>query len=321
MLQVLTLATPFFGVILIGFVCGKIARIPRSGLAWLDFYLIYVALPALFFDLISRTPIEELTRWRFIVATTASTFTAFLLSLALGRLISRSDLRIGTIQGLVGSYANVGYMGPGLTLASLGPAAAAPTALIFCFDVALVFTLVPMMMALAAGGGEPVGRTLLRVVRRIVTHPFIIGCMVGALGAVLKVDPPAPVAATITFLRNSAAPTALFALGVTVALQPVGRRALELPPLIAVKLVVHPAIAFFAVTVVGGFPPVWVETAVLMASLPPAATIFVAAQQYDLYTHRAAAAILFGTAASVVTVTAALYLVTHGLLPLAPFGR
>lgn len=320
MLQVLTLATPFFGVILIGFACGKIAKIPRSGLAWLDFYLIYVALPAMFFDLIAKTPVDQLTRWSFSAATTLSTFSAFLIAFFAGRLISRSDLKVATIQGLVGAYANVGYMGPGLTLAALGPAAAAPTALIFCFDVALVFTLLPTMMAIAAGGDLSLGRTLLLVARRIVTHPFIIGCMVGALGAVLQIETPAPIQAMVTFLRNSAAPTALFALGVTVALQPVGRQAKELPALIAVKLLVHPLIAWALLTAIGGFEPVWIQTAVLMAALPPAATIFVAAQQYDLYTHRAASAILFGTAASVFTVTAALYLVTHDLLPLNPWN-
>lgn len=319
MLQVLTLATPFFGVILLGFLSGKIARIPRSGLAWLDFYLIYVALPALFFDLISKTPIEELTRGSFIVATTASTFTAFAIAAAIGMAFSR-DLRLATMQGLVGAYANVGYMGPGLTLAALGGAAAAPTALIFCFDVALVFTLLPIMMAIGGPEKRALGPTLLLVVRRVFTHPFIVATIVGAIGAVIEIETPAPLQATITFLRNSAAPAALFALGVTVALQPVGRRALELPVLIAVKLFLHPLIAWTYVTAVGGFDPVWVKTAILMAALPPAATIFVAAQQYDIYVNRAASAVLFGTAASVLTVTAALYLVTHDAIPLNPWG-
>ena len=40
-------------------------------------------------------------------------------------------------------------MGPGLALATLGPQAAAPVALIFCFDTLLFFSLVPFMMALA----------------------------------------------------------------------------------------------------------------------------------------------------------------------------
>ena len=114
---------------------------------------------------------------------------------------------------------------------------------------------------------------------------------------------------------------ALFAIGVTVALQPVGRRAVEIPVLVFMKLIVHPLVAWTVLTLIGGFDPIWIKTAVLMACLPPAATIFVAAQQYDLYVNRAATAILFGTAASVFTVTAVLWLVTHDAIPLAPWGR
>ncbi|WP_075215893.1 AEC family transporter [Mongoliimonas terrestris] len=316
MLQVVTLAFPFFGVILIGFASGKIARIDRSGLAWLDFYLIYVALPALFYDLISQTPIEELARGRFILATTLSTFLAFLVAYAIGALLGERDPKIGTIRALVGSYANVGYMGPGLTLAALGPAAAAPTALIFCFDVALVFTIVPVMMSLYGGETRSPLQTAFLVIRRVFLHPFILATLVGAAAAFLKVETPAPIQAIVTFLRNSAAPAALFALGVTVALQPVGRGAREIPALVAAKLILHPLIAWALVTSIGDFDPVWVKTAVLMACLPPAATIFVAAQQYDIYVARAATAILIGTAVSVFTVTTALYLVTHDLIPL-----
>jgi hypothetical protein len=50
-------------------------------------------------------------------------------------------------------------------------------------------------------------------------------------------------------------------------------------------------------------------------SLPPAATIYVLATQYDTYVLRASSAILLGTAASVFTVTGVLYLIAHDLLP------
>ena len=45
------------------------------------------------------------------------------------------------------------------------------------------------------------------------------------------------------------------------------------------------------------------------------------AQQYRVYEDRAATAILVGTALSMVTVTATLYLVTHDQLPVDLFGR
>lgn len=315
MTKVLALAMPFFGIILIGFLAGKRARLPRAGLAWLDFYLIYVALPALFFDILSRTPLEELMRGSFAMATTASTFLTLMIAVLVGRVLSGAGMRVAALQGLIGSYANVGYMGPALTLSALGSAAAAPTALIFCFDVVLIFSLLPTLMAIFGEEKRPILATLWLITRRIVTHPFILGSIAGVLGSASGADMPEAVATTISMLRASAAPAALFSIGVTVALQPVDQPHRELPALVAVKLLVHPVMAWTMVTLVGGFPPVWVQAAVLMACLPPAATCYAAAQQYRLYVEQSASGILIGTAASVVTVTATLYLVTHGLVP------
>jgi predicted permease len=102
-----------------------------------------------------------------------------------------------------------------------------------------------------------------------------------------------------------------------VAARPLKRVPAELPVLIAIKLVVHPLLALSVLSVIGSFDPLWVATAVLMAALPPAATIYVIATQYRTYVLRASSAILIGTAASVFTVTAVLYLVKYDLLPWA----
>ena len=86
--------------------------------------------------------------------------------------------------------------------------------------------------------------------------------------------------------------------------------------MLLVKLVIHPIIVLLLLNWVGGFDPAWVATAVLMACLPPAANVFVIAQQYNVYVQRASSAILIGTIASTVTVSAFIYLITEGLLPL-----
>jgi len=95
----------------------------------------------------------------------------------------------------------------------------------------------------------------------------------------------------------------------------------ELPPVLAIKLIGHPVLALVFLAAIGGVPPLWIATAVLIASLPPAVSALVVAQQYRVYEDRAATAILVGTALSMVTVTATLYLVTHDLLPVDLFGR
>ncbi|MDB5583066.1 MAG: malonate transporter, partial [Bradyrhizobium sp.] len=70
MIDVLNLALPFFGLIFIGFACGKIKQIPDTALAWMNFFIVYVSLPALFYSILSKTPLEQLAKFDFVLATT-----------------------------------------------------------------------------------------------------------------------------------------------------------------------------------------------------------------------------------------------------------
>lgn len=315
MSEVLALALPFFGVIFLGLACGRLARIPESGLAWLSFFIIYVALPPLFFSLVARTPFHELTNGTFIAATTATTALCFALSLAVGLWLRRGNLPEASIAAIIGSYSNVGYMGPGLTLGALGAGASVPTALIFVFDSLFFFTIVPVLMAVSGRDNHRFSQTLLLVVRRVMTHPFNVATFLGVAAAYFEFHPPVAVEKTLEFLRNAAAPCALFTLGVSVALRPMGRMQGEVPWLLLIKLVVHPALVWLVLTTVGGFDPVWIATAVLMASLPPALNAFIMAKQYDTYVAGASGGVLIGTVVSVATVTAMLYAVQHDMLP------
>ncbi|MCA0424399.1 MAG: AEC family transporter [Proteobacteria bacterium] len=321
MLNVLNLALPFFGLIVLGFFCGKIKRLPESGLAWMNFYIVYVALPPLFFRLIAATPFEELQNWWFVIGTTLSTYLVFVLSLGIGLAFYKGDLRPATIQAVLGAYSNIGYMGPGLTLAALGPKAAVPTALIFVFDNALLFSLIPFLMALGASEKLDVWGTMKLVVWRIVSHPFNIATFIAVLAAYFQYHPPAAIDTMITYLKNSAAPVALFALGVTVASRDMGKVPRELPIHLFIKLILHPLIVWVLLSLIGGFEREWVYTAILMAALPPALNVFVVARQYDVYIENASTGILIGTLVSIITVTGLLYLLTTNALPLNLFGR
>jgi malonate transporter len=319
MADVFSLALPFFGLIALGFASGKFARMPEDGMAWLNFLVIYLALPALFFQTMSQTPIEELANARFIAATVCCTFLTFIVALLVAAWMRNGNWREATIAGVVGGYANVGYMGPGLTLAALGSQATVPTALIFVFDSTLFFTLVPVMMA--ATGTEKRGalHTALLILKRVFTHPFIVATLIGVAAAAAHWTPPAAIFKTLEFLRNAAAPCALFALGVTVALRPFTETPREIPLMIAIKLLLHPFLIWALLMALGGFDPIWVYTAVLMAALPPALNAFVMASQYGVYVQPASNGVLVGTIASVLTVTALLYLIERKLLPVVLF--
>lgn len=319
MTDLIGLAFPFFGLIFLGYFCGRVVKLPETGLAWLSFFIIYVALPSLFYRIVAQTPFEELANGAFILAILCSTATCAFLALAIGLFFRKGNIGEGAIAATIGAYANVGYMGPGLTLAALGTQAATPAALIFATDSVFFFTLVPLLMATRAGEAESLGHTLWLIVKRVFTHPFNIATLLGVAAAAIHFQEPAPIAKMLDFLKNAAAPCALFALGVTVALRPLKRLPVELGPLLGLKLFAHPAIALTSLSLFGGFSPVWSETALLMASLPPALNCFILARQYHVYIEEASAAVLIGTLSSVVTVTGMLYLVREQLIPLNLF--
>jgi predicted permease len=318
MIDVINLALPFFGLIFLGYFCGRLKRIPDIGLAWLNFFLIYVSLPALFYRILAKTPFEKINNAPFVLGTTLSTFTAFACSFALA-FVFRRNAREATMGALAGSYGNIGYMGPGLALATLGPEAAVPVALVFCFDTILLFTLMPSLMAVTGTQREGVVAAVLSVLKQIALHPFIIATFFGVFSAALHFQAPVALDRLMEFLQNAAAPCALFALGVTVALRPLARVPWEVPSLMAVKLIVHPLAVLVLLSVLGNFTEIWVYSAVLLAALPPALNVFMIARHYETWIEEASGAVLVGTLLSVVTLTTVMWLVKNRMLPVDLF--
>ncbi|WP_068089512.1 AEC family transporter [Polycladidibacter stylochi] len=315
MIEVFTLALPFFLLIFIGYISGRLGRHPKDGLSWMNFFVVYLALPALLFQMVAQTPLDKLASFDFVAATTAATYCAFTLAFFVGVLASSGRMADATIQALVGSYSNIGFMGPGVTLAVLGEQAAVPTALILCFDTILLFVLVPLLMSISGNRQQSLLQVLVLITVKIGTHPFIISVAAGVLVAALKLSLPTFLDETLSLLRNAAAPCALFAMGITVALQKGERFTAEIPLLLLMKLFLHPALVYLLLSFVGGVDPVWLAAAVLMASLPPAANVYIMAQHYQAYERRASSAVLIGTLVSVISVPLMIYLVNTYILP------
>jgi predicted permease len=262
----------------------------------------------------SDTPFSELNNPPFLIATTLATISAFVLAMVAGRVIGDLSLRKATMAGLAGAYGNIGYMGPGLALAVLGAKAAAPTALIFCCDSIFLFTIVPLLMALTDREHPSFLHAIGLAARQIVLNPLIMSAVLGALVAAFHIPLPTALDRTLLFLQNAAAPTALFVLGVTVALRPFDRVPWEVPGVIAIKLLIHPLIVFGLMLLFGPFARPWAATAVLMAALPPALNVFVIARQNNTWIEPASVAVLIGTFASVVTLTSVMWFIQSGRL-------
>jgi predicted permease len=320
MVEVLGLILPLFGLILLGFLGGKISKQPIEALGWLNTFIIYFALPPLFFKLLSKTPIEQLASWGFIFANIGITFAIFTFTFLIGLVNAKGNIGEATIQGLAGAYGNIGYMGPALAILALGEKAAIPVAIIFCFENIMHFAIAPAMMAISGQKKQGIVELVMDIIKKIVFHPFIIATAVGVLAAYFTFTPPEAIQRLIDYLAQTAAPCALFAMGVTLALRPLNRMPWSLGYIVPIKLLLHPALMYVGLSYAGNFDTQWMFTAILLASLPTATNVFVIAQQYNVWVERASASVMITTLLSVISVSALLFGITTGLIPadLAP---
>ena len=314
MYDVIGLVFPYFGLIFTGFLVARFTRQPVEALGWMNTFILYVALPALFFQLLAKTPVEDLAEWRFILGSVFATYVIFSIMFVASVIVSRGEIAQSTIKALAAAYGNIGYMGPGLAVLAFGEKAAVPVALIFCFENIMHFAMAPLMMALAGGEAASGKMLAVGVAKKIVLHPFILATAAGVAAAAIGFHAPMPVERFLDFLARAAAPCALFAMGVTLALRPLKRMPIEMAPIALLKLIVHPALCFVILSWIGDFDRIWIFSAVLLAALPTATNVFVIAQQYGVWVERASASILVTTCLSVVTVTGLLYLITSGTL-------
>lgn len=306
------IVSPFFCFIFIGYVFGKMFDGTDSGLFWLNKFIIYLAVPALLFSLLSKSPIEEMANLNYIITTTFITLGMFIVSMGYLVILRKKRLGDSSLLAASASYGNVGYMGVPLMVALLGEAAIIPATLILIFDSMIHFILVPLIAGRndKGSGFERFIHSLMQIIK----NPFLIASVLGTIIAVFKLPLPSLVSNVSDQLGASAIPTALFSLGVSLSLSKFTGINLDNSFLVIMKLFIHPALVAVIVLSLGIFEPIWAATAIIMATLPTALNVFMMAKQYDRSADMVSSVTLFGTIISVGTISFIVYLVDLFLL-------
>lgn len=292
----IVLLFPFFTYIGIGFVAQRYLDKSEAAQVWMDSFVFYIAMPALLFQTIIRAghPTGEILV--LLAATSAVTASLFLVSASVSRI--RKKGLDPAVSGLVGAYSNIGYMGPILSVQIFGNDAGLPAAMIFCSEIVVVLTLWTVTTAGRVMSIRGIGVEIVKAVG----HPFVLTVVIALIFVTADLSLATPIDATLTGLQNAAAPCALFSLGVTLARQRRLDFSLDITASILMKLVLHPVLVGVGLWPLLAHQPIWLGTAILTASLPPAANVYVLASGAGRGARQAATGVMYGTIASVVTV-------------------
>jgi malonate transporter and related proteins len=303
---ILNTALPFFALIFCGYGAGRFKLLSEASIAGINAFVFYFALPTFLFNLMASSPIGEVPIGSFVAAYLGTGLAVFATAALLGGALFRIGPGAAAVQGAAAVLGNTGYMGLPLVAAAFGDRAVVPLAIGLTLEATVLIPLTIILIEASKGLGGGLHRLLSSVVGAMARNPLIVAIFAGGLFSATGLGLPAPIENFTELLGGAAGPCALFALGATLAGQRLSSGIAEVSYITTFKLLIHPAAMWFATTQLFDVDPLWATIAILGASLPVAANVFIIARQYDTYVERTSSAILVSTTASVVTVSALL---------------
>jgi predicted permease len=308
MLQFFLTSSPIFALVALGFAAARLRLVTEAGFAAFARYAFDLALPALLVSLLARQPLAQAFDRRFFTALLGAGLLVFVATGALTALLGRPELRVIGVHAQAATTGNLGFLGVPLLLAVLGERAAGPLAMAVLAEVGMLMPLGIILMSIRRDRSGAPGSLLRELATATLLNPIVLGVCAGAAVSLTGTRLPSPVDRFLSFLGGSAGPTALFALGGSLASRQLGRHWQAVAGVAAAKVLVYPAVAW-AFLRLAGLPPAWVAAGVLVAALPTAANVFVFAQRFDAVPERISAVILLSTVVGAVTFPLAAWLV------------
>jgi malonate transporter len=296
MLAIFQVTTPFFALILCGFLAARLRLLPENAVPALNTFVLYFALPCLLFGFCARTPFGELVNAPVFFAYLVTGLALYGVFAIAVRALAHESLRDAAFAALGASWSNWGYMGFALLPPILGHAALAALIAAGMADLLVLVSLALALSALQDHHGADFGVALAGVLARIAKNPMIWGVIAGSVlsGAQLALWQPAD--QLVRLLGEAAVPVALFTIGVS--LYRPGTRVARTDVLViaGAKLLAHPYLAALVAVYIFRLPELEMRTLALAAALPTAGTVFLFAERQGANAERIAAVILVSTA-------------------------
>ena len=300
---VLNSALPIFALILTGFICGYFGAFDRVATDNLNRFAVYLALPSLMFVAMSKITADQVRQFGFVAAFCGGFAVSFAAAFAISRFRGRRVAN-ASIEGLDAGYSNVGFMGIPMCLLVFGPQSAPVSIIATLFTACVLFLFAVVIVEIDLKKGNSFWLTALRVSASLLRSPLLIAPVAGLTVGLSGMKVPAPFESFTTLLGGAASPTAPVCIGLFLAQERVVSQDIKsIGILVAMKLILQPAVTAFLVFYVFSMPPLWSHSAVILSALPIGSGPFTIAKLYGLEAAVTSGAILGSHIFAVLTVS------------------
>lgn len=313
MSSILNITLPIFLLIGLGYGLVRSGVFTSEQFRALGRIIISVALPALIVRALSKGTVSEVLNLQYVAAYGGGSLVVLFVGLTIGLWIRRRPLTVAAIRSLGMSNSNSAFVGFPVAYQLLGAPAVVGLALNLIIENVILIPIVLALAELGQGERASVTRVLARTFISLIKTPILIAVALGMLLAVTGVGLPLPIERTVDMLANMAAAGSLLVIGGSL----VGLRMQGLAATISIigvgKLILHP------LAVLGGLTLLQMESQDLRA----AALIYAASPMLSMFPllgarygqeGPCAAALLATTVASFFTLSAWVWLISHGIV-------
>jgi hypothetical protein len=314
MSSILSTVLPVFGLIAIGFISAKTNFIAASAGRGLSQYVFNLALPALLFR--SMVVIEPQTAppWELWFAYFGALALLWIVAAPLVRMNKALAQYGGASALMTAAFGNLVMLGFPMSQAHFGDAATLPVSLIISIHAPVLWLAATIHLETARHGKLSPVPLLHQLGLELLKNPIVLALLAGSLWRLTNAGLHPVADKLLDLLGDAGVPTALIALGLTLATYNLKGHGNGIALLIALKMLVLPILVWLMVTYVVALPPLWTKVAVLLAAMPAGANAYLFAQRYDSATAASSGAIAIGTAIALFTSAVLLWLMDAGLI-------
>jgi malonate transporter len=311
MLDIFNVILPVFAIIGLGYLAVRFRLFPADGTRGLVAFVNNFATPCLLCQAMLTSDFNSTFNSSVIIPF----YVGALFSLLCGSLIARNLFKHrpgeSVSSGFSAMFTNTVLIGIPVISRAYGQQALPTVFSIIAFHAPMLITLGMVVMELVRRDSEPLGRTLLVALARVVQNPLLWGVVIGVLGNRLQVKVPEPAMAFLSMMAAAVLPASLFGLGGALNEYKLSESWALASVNSLFKLVIHPAIVYVLAVWVLHAPIEYARYAVLLAAMPAGINAYVFATYYDRAVNVAANVVLISTVASVATITFWLFVLGH----------
>lgn len=296
MSSILTIVAPVFGLIMIGYISGRLEFISSSAAKGISDFAFTLAIPALLCRTVATAEFGDLSPLNILGSFYGAGFATWALATFMTVFILKRPGADAPAIAMTSTFGNSVMLGIPLAMGVYGSMATPVIALILSIH-APVWWLTGMLHVSVSGEhqGESRWSIITTTLNELIHNPIVIGIIIGALWRLTGLQLPSAIDRLLELMAQAGVPAALVALGLSLVSFAVKGQVPTLISVTVLKLLWMPVVAWILATYVFRVDDVTRGIIVIMAAVPTGANAFLFAVRLNRAVDSTSGAVALGS--------------------------